>query len=420
MILSLLSMVWSLSLLIFWLLINKDQRARFYAIFSIQMILAIGLVVRLIPAFVLASQTNYDIESFSLVSVHILNLEDVYTSSDTITRHPYLPLQIYWLGASQWVSEKTTIPFSSLVRLLPIMADMVIVWLLFTYFRKNNKVDPKYAALLYAVNPIAVYVSAYHGQFDSVPLLFVLLSLICAGNSVTKSGFWLGMGIWIKSWPVLAFPAIMSSFSSKNDKYKLLLNVLLAPLFGILFYSIWFSGGIMSTISNAINYNHGIGHWGYTFILKMIGSVAGTDFINNYLYLYSKFVTLLALFLVWFCIARKQAPITAVTTIIVAFLAFTHAFAVQYLVWILPLAILDIDFKWLRYFTIAGIIYMFLVYQTVIVDHTLTNLLPFPLYNQVLINPSEIPVWLVSLAWIISRIKNPKSQEPEPIPLAME
>ena len=420
MILSVLSMVWALGLLIFWLRINKNQKSRFYAIFSIQMILTIGLLIRLIPAFILAPQSNYDIESFSLVSRHVLNIEDVYTSADTITRHPYLPLQMYWLGACQWLSEKTNIPFSALVRLLPIFVDMVIVWLLFAYFGKNNKVDPKYAAFLYALNPIAIYVSAFHGQFDSVPLLFVLLSLIFAGNSVTKSGLWLGVGIWIKSWPVLALPAIMSSFSSKNDKYKLLLNVLLPPLFGILFYSIWFSGGIISTTSNAINYNHGIGHWGYTFILKLIGQFTGSDLINNYLYLYSKFVTLLALFLVWFFVARKQAPIPAVTTIIVAFFAFTHAFAVQYLVWLVPLAILDTQFKWLRYYTIAGFIYMFLIYQTVIVDQTMINLLPFPLYNQVLINPSEIPVWLVSLAWIISRIRNSKLQEPKPIPLTME
>jgi len=411
--LSILSMVWTLGLLIFWLRVNKNQKAGTSLNYSIQMILTIGLFVRLIPAFVLAPQSNYDIESFSLVSSHVLNLEDVYTSTDTLTRHPYLPLQMYWLGACQWVSEKTAIPFPSLVRLLPILADIVIVWLIFSYFRKNQKVDPKYAALMYAVNPIAIYVSAYHGQFDSVPLLFLLLSLIYAGTSVTKSGFWLGMGIWIKSWPVLAFPVIWTSFTSRKDRFKFFLYVLIPVLFGILLYSIWFPAGIISTVNNAISYNHGIGHWGYTFILKMIGTVTGTTLINNYLYLYSKYVTLLALFLVWFFVARKQAPITAVTTIIVAFFAFTHAFAVQYLVWLVPLAILEMEFKWLRYYTIASFIYMFLIYQTVIVDHTLTNLLPFPLYNQVFINPAEIPVWLVTLAWMISRIKNHKSKESE-------
>ena len=414
MILSLLSIVWALGILILWLRFNNIHRLRTIKNVSIQAILLIGLAARLIPAFILAPQSNYDIDSFSLVAKHVLNFENVYTSADTITRHPYLPLQMYWLGVSQWVSEKTNIPFSSFVRLLPIFADLIIVWLLFAFFRKNQKTDPIYAALMYAVNPIAIYVSAFHGQFDSVPLLFLILSLIYAGTSVTKSGFWLGIGIWIKSWPVLAFPAIWSSFISKNERFKFLLNVLLPLIFGVLFYNIWFSGGIISTVNNAISYNHSIGHWGYTFILKMIGTIVGTDLIDNYFIQYSKFVTILVLFLVWFFIARKQATIPAATTIILAFFAFTHAFAIQYLVWIVPLAIIDMDFKWLRYFTLASFIYMILVYQTVIVDHTLINLLPYPLNHQVFVIPSEIPAWLISLAWMISRIKNPKLQESKP------
>jgi len=408
-----LSILWALGLLVAFLWAAKKQNKIVTQKYALFWILFIALLVRLIPAFVLSPGYNYDIESFELVAKHVRAQEDIYTALDTASRHPYLPLQMVWMGTAGWLADKSSLGFASLVRLAPIIADILIVFLLFKTFQKRKTFNPTLPALLYALNPVSVYVSAYHGQFDSIPLLFLLLSLFYAGSSAYKSGFWLGLGIWVKSWPILGLPFILNSFNGFKKKIQFGLAMVLLPLVGVIIYLLVFQADFFITISKALGYNHGIGVWGYTFIVKILANSLFPEGQIWEFFKLNRYLTIGIIGLVWFFFARKQSPIAGVLTILLTFFAFTHAFSIQYLVWLIPLAILDNEQKWLKWYTLAAFSYMFLVYHTLILDRTITNLVAWPLADTLLIIPASIPVWLVTVFWLIHRWKIFKNKEEE-------
>ena len=409
MILYILSMLWALfALCAFLYVLHHPQK--FEKISSpLLLLVTAGLCLRIIPAFVLVPVSNYDIESYRLVSQHVLAFEDVYTAQDTVRRHPYLPLQMYWMGFSQFLSSQTHPPFTSIVRLAPITADILIsLVIFFTTGRRFKRYPPLWAALLYALNPLSIYVSAFHGQFDAIPALFILLAIRSANNQAPgSSGFWLGLGILVKSWPVLAFPSLFLFF--RNTKQKILFLILsgLVPVLGILVYSWLYDARILTVIKRALTYNNqGIGSWGYTYLLRMVGLFwsDALPFVNSY-FSVAKYVTVLGLFVIWFFVARKQDLFARMLTILVALMAFFHAFSIQYLIWLLPFAILNNQIRWLKWYTLAAFSYMFLTYHTLILRDTITQFMSVSQADVYLITPTSLPAWLITLAWLWNLVR---------------
>jgi hypothetical protein len=98
-------------------------------------------------------------------------------------------------------------------------------------------------------------------------------------------------------------------------------------------------------------------------------------------------------------------------TVMVAFLALTHAFSIQYLVWVVPFAVYeDPHGRWLRRFTLAAYAYMLLSYSTLILDLRITQMFPALLAEWVIIW-AGLPAWLVSLGWLVSRLRGANSPE---------
>jgi len=392
----------------------------------------LALVIRLVPAFWLAPGANFDIESFQLTGQHVLAGEDVYSAPDTATRHPYLPAFLYWLGLAQSAAEKSGLPFASLVRLAPILTDVAIALLL--TWRAARQADTSHlgdgphqpdgphladaphlrdapypalwSGLLYALNPLAVYVSAYHGQFDALPILFMLLALMAVERgAIGQGGWWLGLGILMKSWPVLALPAMWRALRSPADWLRLAAFSAIAPLLGLGLYVALFDAAPLTVLSRALGYNHGFGVWGLPYLVRAAGWAwpALLPLYGAYLAA-GRYLTLLALGAAWLLAARKQPPLAAALTILVAFLAFTHAFSIQYLVWLLPLAIACAQWRWLKWYTLAAFSYMFLAYHTLILRVTIDTFLPLRQADQLIIMPAGLAAWLVAVVWAIRRM----------------
>lgn len=403
-----LSMLWALFALGLFLYVSNHPR-KFDAVSSPVLLLVLaGLVMRLVPALLLVPDSNFDIDSYWLVSQHVVAFEDVYTATDTVTRHPYLPFQLYWMGFSRLAANQANPAFIKIVRLAPIAADILISLVIFVTMRKHAKgIGPFWAGLLYAVNPISIYVSAYHGQFDAIPILFILLAILAANQQAPgASGVWLGLGILSKSWPVLALPSILMAIKGTKQKILFLVFSGLVPLVGVLVYSGLYDARILTVLKRAISYNHGMGVWGYTYLLRLVGLIwnDAAPIVTSY-FSVSKYVTVLALGLVWLLFARKQELFVGLLTILVSLLAFFHAFSIQYLVWLLPFAILDRQERWLKRYTLAAFSYMFLAYHTLILRNTISQLLPTRTADLYIIIPAGLAAWLVTLAWAWSRFR---------------
>lgn len=386
---------------------TKSSLSSFVCQLKISQILLFGFILRLFCAFLLWDQSNYDIDSYFLVSQHVLAREDTYGMDDTVRRHPYLPLQMYWVVIARVISEQANLPFAFVVKWAFIIADVCLAFVIYYYLRQNSTAEGKKGALLYALNPIALFVSSYHGQFDALPLLFSILGLFFLSNHcLWKAGFWLGLGIWVKSFPILALPTAVKLLRKVCDKLTVLILSLFIPILGVIFYVLVYNSSLVNVFMRAIGYNHGIGIYGYTYLLRLIALSNESFFPQIRLYFeLSRFVTLGSMTLVWFIAFRKTSnPLRLYFITLLSFMALTHAFSIQYLVWIIPLAIMVGEERWLLRYTLASFSYAFLVYNTLINNYSINNILPWPQADLWIIIPASLPIWLLSLVWLISLI----------------
>jgi hypothetical protein len=370
-------------------------------------IVGISLVVRLIPNFILPMGALYDIESFQVVGKLVAKGEDVYSSPKAENRHPYLPAQMYWMAFSDKVARYLNTPYVKIVRIAPIMADVCIAVML--YLILKNQVTQSGAllgALLYSLNPIPVFVSAYHGQFDAIPTLLILLSIYFAANSAVLSGSWLGFAILLKSWPVLTLPSLVTFQRPWKRRWVFLITTLGIPLLGVLIYSFIFAANPLVIFTRALSYNRGIGVWGYTYFARLFATyTTWGGVIFGWFVSYGRYLTLIGIGLIWFVRARNEKLTPSILTILVSFFAISHVFAIQYLMWLIPFAILALDYVWLRRYTIAAFIYMIITYSTFIFNNSITKIMPLPQADLFIIMVLGLPIWVITIAWMVSRLR---------------
>ncbi len=400
------SILWATVVLLayfqFWPIVQKQKLSPLTACLFIA---SIAFIVRQIPCILLPMGAMYDIDSYRMVGSVILQGGDVYSHPDLVKRYPYLPLQMYWMAFSAWFSEHFQLSFVKVVKQAPIMADVGIAIILFRYFHRSNQTEiALHSGLLYALNPIAILVSAYHGQFDAIPTLCILLAIYWLDRSPLIAGLWQGLGILDKSWPVLAIFSLVKSISGWRKKSYFLSAILTIPLTGVILYIILFPSNIVDVFTRALGYNHGVGVWGYTSIIRML-AVLNPDlkflflwFIEN-----GRYLTLGILGLVWIMRARREIPQEGILTILLAFFAGTHAFSIQYLMWLVPFAILSRDVRFLAFYTLGAFGYMLLTYSTLILEPHIYSLFP-PQQADWIIILSSFPAWIATIYWLKQRL----------------
>jgi len=103
----------------------------------------------------------------------------LYSSNLTVDRHPYLPLQMVWMGFSNWLKISLQLPFVKIAKLAPIIAvnAISVLFIMMLHCSSGSLQVSFLGRLLYAVNPVAIFVSDYHGQFDAIPALCILLAI---------------------------------------------------------------------------------------------------------------------------------------------------------------------------------------------------------------------------------------------------
>jgi hypothetical protein len=408
------SQIWSICLLGVFLAVPKlAPRLRITRVrIAWLTVLAVALIARLLPAVALPTGSTYDIESYSIVGSLVLSEKDVYTSPEAENRYPYLPFQMYWSALSHKLVELSQIPYHKIVKIEPILADIAIALVLFASLLRAFSLQTAFiGGLLYAVNPVPVFISAYHGQFDATAILPVLLSFYSLGSYPWLSGFWLGIGILVKSWPVLALPPLLGGIKSWKKRIIFLALAGFVPLLAILVYLAAFDGNLSQVLSRAIGYNRGAGAWGYTYFFRLlVYFLPGLTGLFSWLVNFGRLLTLAGLAAAWWLRARKETPQDGILTILVSFFAITHAFGIQYMVWLIPFAILCGDLKWLQRYTLTAFFYMFIAYFTLVLQVNITNLLPWPQADLFIIVPASLPAWIVCLAWAYQRIFRPASK----------
>jgi hypothetical protein len=108
--------------------------------------------------------------------------------------------------------------YSVWIRLPIILADVLIVAILLAW-----PGTPLTRGLAYALSPIALLITCFHGQFDAIAISFLLLAafMLLYRNRVASSGWALAVAIAVKSFPILMLPFLVRSVEGSRPRLRL-------------------------------------------------------------------------------------------------------------------------------------------------------------------------------------------------------
>jgi hypothetical protein len=388
--------------------------------------LSAALLIRLVPALLLPVGAEYDIVSFRLAGDVFLAGGDVYTDPASAGRHPYLPFYLYGVGTMMWLSRLTVIPFVVAVKLPPILADVAVTGLIYrgAICRGQTKRTAAEWGWLYALQPISLLVTAYHGQFDALPVLLLLMAWFSGqcGGQRPLSSWWMGLAILSKTWPVVFLPLLVWRLPGGWRQWAAYgLVALLIPAAATWAYVYFLQTDPQPMLRRALLHSGVSGYWGISGGLALINRYSDDGLLAAYNFFvgYGRYWLLAtAAFVFWH--TRRQDSLNALTTLLVAILAITPGMGLQWLLWVVAPAILAGDRRGLNWFTVGGVIYLGLQLFGYHMDSTLFQMVD--LYTGVsLIIISSFPAWIATVGWLLYRLfvapvdeGSPTEAEPAP------
>ncbi len=373
-------------------------------------ILLLAGVVRLLPALWLPVGAGYDIDSFHMVTDALLGGREVYAAS--LGRHPYLPFQMYIMGAMAMLSAATGLPFVVAIKLPAILADVAIAGLIYRLVAARRGHEwAAYLALLYALNPVSLLVSAYHGQFEAVTLLLLVVAWALwerrqAGASATA----LGLAILNKTWPVILLPVFFIRLGNWRARGLYALIALGIPALAVVAYLLAYNADPMTMLGRALTHRGVAGYWGPSAVLFPWAAArpALQPLADALLALRNPllFVAVL-LALGW---TQRQPALDALLTLQLAVFAVTVGFGIQWLVWPVPFALLAGQSRWLRVYSLAAAlmlaVHLFGLHMVPWLPERL------PASADWIIRLSALPAWGVVVAWLVARLRDARALAP--------
>jgi uncharacterized membrane protein len=304
--------------------------------------LLVALAVRL-PVIAATDRVVADVKRYERMGSHLLDV----SANPYETRHlyPYPPPWAAVEAGAEWLARRDALSFPVAVKLPVLAFDLGIVAVLGA-LAAIGRASPL-APWLYAVHPVAVLVGSAHGQFDALPLFFVLLSLLAlARGRRDASALALGGAVAWKSFPVLLLPffALDGRASGKTAARYALLASAPAALLVLPFLA----AGPGAVGRELLSYS-GVADFGWT------GAVRGTTWLWTGTLARSEavfwpaaaaaskvlFLGSLAALVALVRSGRLRLPVErACLAVVLGFLTLYGLLSAQYLLWAVPLGLL--------------------------------------------------------------------------------
>ncbi|MDO9027429.1 MAG: hypothetical protein Q7U68_01000 [Candidatus Roizmanbacteria bacterium] len=318
--------VFLLLLLIFYFVGKKEVSL------SLKQSIFIGILIRLAITFIFLKSSSEDLTSFLDAGAIILAKKPIYPS----LYFPFFP----YLGALA-VFLKSFFPPLIFLKFVFTFFDLGNLYLVYLLSKKNLS-----QTLLYAVNPITIICSNIHGQFDVIPLFFLLLAIYLFNkhkeiSSMTAISF----AIFTKTWPALFIIPLLRRLKNKF----LFALIFLIPIISILFHSWFFKTPILEIITPIKNYRGVYGYWGIGNILILLWPKIDASIIQ-----FLRRIFFIALFIFSFYPNNKNI-IKNILIIMLFFFVFTLTFGSQWLAWLVPFIILVRPKNWEVFFVSASL-----------------------------------------------------------------
>lgn len=269
-------------------------------------------------AYASTSFPNFDSLSYKLIGELTLRGASIYPDP-AISRHPYLPLFLYFEAITLVCSSLFKIPHILVIKIILSLVHLLSIYAVFLLSKKKLV-----QVFFYAINPISLFITAFHGQFDIIPVTLILFAIIALQNKqFTKSIILLSFAITIKTWPILF---VVPFF--KRIKHRFHWYLCIVPVISLVCYSLFFRTSLFSMLRVLLVYQ-GVGDvWGFGKILSLISSEKIIVFLFKVFFVLS--------LLIYSFRQKKTRIVEEIFELLLLFFIFTPGFGLQWFQWLTP------------------------------------------------------------------------------------
>lgn len=370
------------------------------------------VVSRVILAWIFGIEVA-DIDQFHTMANLIANSENIFDTSGLFHYTPIAMFLPYWCMK---IAQLFGLPFHFVIKWPAILSDAGIALLIWHFFlsQERTKRNAFAAGLAYAFNPVSLLITCFHGSYNIVYILFVVIAYVLMSSENDNrfyrlSALSMGVAIGFRGFAILFLPLFLRKMQltwRKKIVFILLSGlpsiVTLIPAIIVNFQAVW---------RDTFSYS-GVTDYGWIAISRAYWFIySGNMYLpgtmgNGFLSL-SKWMFLIIYTVFVICFYFFDHHLTLLDGILTTTLLFYVVYggiSSQYLAWIIPFAVLY-GTKWMQRYSIAAsiaLICFYLFYFPKILFGTL------PISWQEL-NPEiiifvllgNVAFWLVCFVWML-------------------
>lgn len=274
--------------------------------------------------------------------------------------HP--PLSAIW----SWIALQAGVWFTMVIKIPAMIGDALSVILLGKIWLERGNIRMARASMFgMALSPIAILISGYHCNTDSLYAFFSLLAMYLMGmhRNFLLGGLALGAAINVKLIPVILIPVAFAMCRSWRDA----LNLFIALAISTVPFLPLVVSAPDAVQRNMLTYAPPLAPWGITHILHDINThprfedasfavVRHYSYVGRYLILGVVGLLCLVQFL-----SRRWNSFELATLVYATFLVLAPGFGNQYMVILVPLLLaISVSRSWL--YGVLGMGYLLLMY----------------------------------------------------------
>jgi hypothetical protein len=304
--------------------------------------LLLALLLRAVPILI-ADRDVADVHRYQRMGRHLLDVS--WNPYETKRLYPYPPLWAAAEAGAEWLARQGVGTFPIDIKIPILIADLLIVAALVLAGRAGRA--PPAAAWIYAAHPVSILVTGFHGQFDAIALLFVLLGLAAHRRGRRDvSALWLAAAIATKSFPVLLVPFLALA---GRESWRGALRYVALALAPVALLLVPFAIADLGALRRELLAYSGIADFGWTGLVRGITWLATGDLprsearfwplastMSKVLFLGAWTGLLAAVHKGWL----RLSPERACLAVLLCFQVFYGSLSAQYLLWVVPLGVL--------------------------------------------------------------------------------
>jgi Glycosyltransferase family 87 len=292
-------------------------------------------------------------------ALHLHGLEWTYKNSISFN-HP--PVTAYYLRAVYHLDHLPFcraygLTFPLLIRLPGILADFIVVLALLWTVKNDTRVRiPPWALVLFALSPVSLMISGFHGNTDPVMVMFLVLAAISTlRNKPVLAGAFFALSCQIKVVPLLFFPLLFFFWSARRATLSFLVPFAVTSALFWIEPLTKFPGLFLH---NVLSYGSFWGIWGITYWLRLTNlpqfSVVSFHDLPPWENMTAIVLKLLIIAAVLMIAWRRRKldgrdVIDSFSHSWIIFFVFSPGICVQYMVWLMPFVLMSspLVFGWL-------------------------------------------------------------------------